>query len=156
MTLPSHRLWFFSYCLQDIDKGLSCWYLFQQVHPCPIPLTFGDHARHTPLRPVVKPLEGFLQPGVQNPRIGPKHNHRLYHHHTKHPRCSPICPLSSPYIRHPSPFSLRPPEVTFHFWPIIIGGRQRSSQVPEQRDRRQRCTIRREYPPHPLCHLLST
>ena len=81
------------------------------IHPCPILLTFGAHARHPPHHPVVRHLEVFLQPGGQNPRLGPEQNQHLHHCHTKPPHHSPIRSLPSQDLSQTSPFSSRPLEV---------------------------------------------
>ena len=74
-----------------------------------------------------------------------------------HKTSPPFSYLIPPLPRYPPsvPISPRPPEVQFHFQPIIFGGQQRLSQVSERRDPRQRCTIRQEYPLHPFHCLLS-
>ena len=123
--------------------------------PASVQLTFGAHGRHPPCRLVVKPRKGLLQPRGQYPCIVPKQEHRFYHCHIEPRRCSLIHSLPSQDLHQPSPFSPCPPEVLFHCRPIVISGRQHSSQLPEQRYRCQRCTIRQEYPPHLLLRILN-
>ena len=99
-------------------------------------------------------LKGFIQLGVQNPRLGPKHKHRLHHCHIKPPRCSPIHSLPSHDFRQPYPF----PRALQRFCSNSVQffrGRQRSSQVLELRDHCQRCPIHREDPTHTFHHLLN-
>ena len=103
------------------------------LHSCPITLTFGAHARHPPLRPVVKPLKGFLQMGGWISHLGLKQKHRLHHHHIKPPRHSNIHSFISQDIPQPSSFPPRPPEFLFYHRKVIVGGQQILSQVLESR-----------------------
>ena len=92
------------------------------VHPRPVRLTFGPHACHLPRYPVVKTLEGLIQPGDQDPRLGPKQEYCLHHRHIEPPLIYLI--RYHPFQRFLSavPISLRPPDVTFHCRPIVISG----------------------------------
>ena len=67
------------------------------IYSCTILLMFGSHARHPLHHPVVKTLEGFLQPGGQNPRLRHKQKHHMYHHNIKLPTVL-ISALSLPKI----------------------------------------------------------
>ena len=118
------------------------------VHPCPIQLTFGAHARHPPYRLV-----------VQNPRRPSPAGGSLptYLTQTEAPLAPPPHKISLPFS-YPIPPSPKASPVVTTFLapavgsvpprPIVVRGRQRSSQVLELRNCRQRCPIRREDPNH--------
>ena len=92
------------------------------LHPRTVRMKFGDHARHPLCRPVMKSHKGLLQPGVKDSCLGLKQEHCLYPRHLEPPRCYLILSHPSQYLPHPSPFSLRPPEVPFHCQKIVVLG----------------------------------
>ena len=70
---------------------------------------FGDHACHPPFRPVVKPREGLLQPGGQEPCLETTQEPRLQHLQIEPTQCSIIQSLPYQDICQPPPFLPRLP-----------------------------------------------
>ena len=86
-------------------------------------------------------LQGPSPTRGQDPCLGPKQEHRLHHRQIEPPCCSLIRSLPYQYLCQMPPLPLLPLEFLFHCRPIFVSGRQRLSQVTEQRDCCQQCTI---------------
>ena len=101
------------------------------MYPCPAQLAFRDHSYHPMDRLVVEAREGLTQTGGHNPRLRPKQEHSLDHHHIEFSRRPLISPFSPQYTYYPPPLSLHPLQIQIHLWTYVVCGKYNVSQVLE-------------------------